>query len=225
MMQSVLKNVADLWRARKGLVILIVAGALVLFLAAVAPQAWATPEQRRLSATITNINGNPDPPTCVRQCDGPLIVETLDPGFGAGVDVNNVPYYITDNILWDLGVTKLADVNVHHSGKVDITDGHFDDPTQPPKHAMIWLNPAIGSFDVWFDVNKNGTFDDGDGIMGPGPTATGAGVCIDPCDVGGVTMPASNGIRPVSFALAAVIGVVVAVGAAVTWRRRRSSER
>lgn len=224
-MQSVLKNVADLWRARKGLVILIVAGALVLFLAAVAPQAWATPEQEHLLGTITNINGNPDPPTCVSACDGPLVVETMNGGFGGGVNAQDVPVYITNNTEWFSGTTTLADVTVFNPQPttVDIVGGHFDDPPRPPRHAMIWLDPEPGSYDVWFDVNKNGTFDDGDGIMGRKPTPTGAGVCIDPCLVGGSTLPGRIGLTSSWIVLAGLVGV--GAGAAAIWKRRRSSER
>jgi hypothetical protein len=220
MMLNAGENLSNLWRARKGLIVLLLAGGLICVLAVVAPHAWATPDQKPLAQTITDIDNNPDPPDCVWQCDGPIYMSTTNAPFG-GLTASDVPVYVTNNIAWTKDVTKIGDpgVVVFNQTTVDIVNGDFS-----PNPALIWDKPQPGYYDVFIDVNGNGELNDGDGIVGSFGTGgqqpwVGAGICVDPCDVGGASLPARAGFRPVWFGLAALISV--GAGAALVWKRRR----
>jgi hypothetical protein len=218
------ENVSRLWQARSGLIILLIAGGLICLLAVLAPQAWATPDQKPMADTTTKIDGNPDPPECLLQCAGPVMLETWDDGFGAGVTVDDVDVYVTLNITWTLGVTSIGDpeVVVVHQTTVDLVNGHF----HPDNPALIWDLPQAGYYDVFFDVNKDGTLNDGDGLLGPegsGPAQpiwVGAGICVDECAVGGATVPSERRLWLLGVAFVALIGV--GTGANLAWRRLRS---
>jgi len=215
------KITAPVGGSKLGVVAILVVGALVLMLAALAPQAWATHSQRPLSQTITNINGNPTPPQCIDQCDGPVYMTTTGSGFGSHVTVANVPVYITENAKWIIDDTDVNDLQVFHTTTVDIVNGQFD-----PNPALIWEFPLPGYFDVFFDVSKNGVLRDGDGILGPeepdpgDPIWVGAGICVDICEVGGVTLPAGNVLHLLWFGLPALLAL--GVGGALIWRYRRA---
>jgi hypothetical protein len=218
------ENLANLWRTRKGLIILLLAGGLICLLAAAAPQAWATPDQRvSQEGSIPDVDGNDDPPDCERQCDGPIYLETENEGFGSSVTAYNVPVYVTDNITWTKDVTKIGDpgVNVRHTTTVDIVNGHFD-----PNPVLVWPFPEVGFFDIFFDVNLNGEFNDGDFILGdfgpvPGqPIWRGAYICVEECPVGGATVPARSSLKPLLFAVGALVSAGAAI--AIVWGRRRA---
>ena len=202
-----------------GVAALLVIGALLLMLAARTPQAWATHDQKPLTQTITEINGNPDPPDCLLDCDGPIRMTSLDAPFGA-VTVSDVPVYVTENTGWIKDTTDVTTLQVFHTTTVDIVNGDFD-----PNPALIWANPEPGYFDVFFDVNKNDVLNDGDAILGPEEPGTGetiwvgAGICVDPCAVGGVTVPAARGLGLLWFGVAAVTGL--GAFGALAWRRWR----
>jgi len=72
-MQSTKENAVGLWRARKGLVVLLMAGALVALLAVLAPQAWATPDQNPLQQTIEV------------PCVGPIVGAVFEDVTGDGI--------------------------------------------------------------------------------------------------------------------------------------------
>jgi hypothetical protein len=223
-MSNARENLLNLWRTRKGLIMLLLAGGLICLLAALAPQAWATPDQKRLSNTITEFNHNPQPDTCVSQCDGPIYISAKDPQnppFGS-LTRYGVPVYVTDNITWTKDFTSITDPEVRVRNPpttVDIVDGDFDPPL-----ALVWAKPLPGNFDVFIDVNGNGVLNDGDGILGPfgsgpgQPDWVGAYICVDAC-VGGATVPATTRFQPLWFGLAAL--VAVGAGAVVVWKRRR----
>jgi hypothetical protein len=193
---------------------------LICLLAAVAPQAWATPDQKRLSDTITEFNDNPTPPDCLWQCDGPFYLKSQNAPFG-NLTQSDVPVYVTKNMTWTKDVTSIGDpgVVVFNQTTVDIVNGDFD-----PNPALIWDKPHPGYFDIFIDVNGNGRLNDGDGILspfgsGPGqPEWVGAGICVEPC-IGGTTVPLGRDLRPFWFALAGLCSA--GVGAALVWRRRR----
>jgi hypothetical protein len=206
------------------LIVLLLAGGLICLLAAIAPQAWATPEQEPLSDTITDFNDNPTPPDCLWQCDGPVEIRSMDAPFedpsGGPLMDTWVQVYIIENTGWISGTTKLADVVTRHGTVVYVDNGNFD-----PNPAMIWDEPEPGYYDLWFDVNGNEVFDDGDGILGieepePGDPAVGAGICVVPCRVGGVTVPDRRlGLVALWAAMGALFSALVTVG--LFWRRRQ----
>lgn len=217
------KITAPVGGSKLGVVAILVVGALVLTLAALAPQAWAIHNQRPLSQTITEINDNPTPPDCIDQCDGPVFMRSMNAPFSA--TEYGVPVYITENVKWEKDVTNIADLEaaglVVHTTTVDIVDGDFD-----PNPALIWEFPLPGYFDVFFDVSKDGVLRDGDGILGPEEPApdqeiwVGAGICVDICEVGGVTVPAGNVLHLLWFGLPALLAL--GVGGALIWRYRRA---
>jgi hypothetical protein len=221
------QNLLNLWRARKGLIVLLLAGGLVCLLAAVAPQAWATPEQKPLAKSITDFNDNPVPPECIWPCDAPVEIATKGKVFTDTTTgdwfTGTIDVYITENTEWFTDTTTVLDppgnVVVYHTTTVEVVNGEFD-----PNPAVIWDPPLPGYYDVFFDVDRDGLFEDGDGILGPeapapDDPAVGAGICIVPC-VGGATVPGrwSGSVVP-WIGLAALVGAGATVGLA--WRRRR----
>lgn len=228
-MHRVRENLANVWTARRGLVVLVVVGALVAVLAVAAPAAWATPRQKRLEqgGTITAINGNPEPGPnpefdCVPACEGPLQIETLDQGFGSDVTESGVTFYVTNNIVWptDTPVIGEPGVEVYSTGQVDIVNGHFS-----PNPVTVWESPEPGYYDVFIDVNAPfGELNEGDGILGAGAPGAevyvGAGICVVECPVGGATVPAGIGLPSLVLALAVLVGV--GGGAAIIWKRHKA---
>jgi hypothetical protein len=217
------QKLSNLWRARKGLIVLLLAGVVVCVLAAVAPQAWATPDQKPLATTTTDFNDNPVPPECISPCNAPVEISTKWQVFTDTTTgdwfTGTIDVYITENVVWLTDTTKVADITVFHQTTVEVVNGEFY-----PNPAVIWDPGQPGYYDVFFDVNRNGEFNDWEGVLGaeapaPDDPAVGAGICIVPC-VGGATVP-GRGLGSVVpwIGLAALVGAGATVGLA--WRRRR----
>ena len=201
---------------------LLLAGAVVA-LAIIAPQAWATPSQDALRATV--------PPDqvfasdsqgdrmigCFRACDEPVYV--VGDGFPANATFTAT---VTSDTEWVTDTTTLADVTVHNQVQIQ-TDSNGDfGPT------MVWYPPLFpGNYDVFFDVGGDAEeFDDGDAVINPwapGDAPTGKnsyGFCVEACPaVGGVTTPVSRIGLAVPF-----LGLLLLIGGGATgvlmWRRR-----
>lgn len=209
----------DVRQARKGLIALLLVGCAIVFLAVMAPQAWATPDQDALRQTTLPPNtgipvdrhGNPiQPDDCFRACDQP--VYAMGGGFPANTDID---VCITEDALWVPGVTQIAPLVVDDACATVHTDG--DGAFGPD---LIWDTPLIvGQYDIVFDVNQNGVFDNGDSVNNP--ELDDWGLCVQECPVGGATLPMSKvGLLAPLAGLVALVGGAAA--AAVVWKHRRS---
>jgi hypothetical protein len=226
MMQNARENLDGLWRSHKGLVVLLFVGLIISLLAVLAPQAWATPGQRPLMQTTTNVVPEDPVPDCLWVCEDPVRVRTTLTGFNV-IAQTVADVYITDNITWTAATTMyngtmVGTVPVVHQTQVTIgADGHFI-----PNPVTIWNPPLVpGIYDIFFDVNRDGEFNNDDAVLYPeGRSLTnlyrGAAICVVPCTVGGATLPSKTGIGLRWLALPALVGAGAA--AAFVWRRRRS---
>jgi hypothetical protein len=154
-------HLVGLWEEHKGLIALLCVGGMILVLAAMAPGAWATPNQSPLRKTVpqgdvlaTDVNGveknlfNAGEAVYVRAKNG---------AFAAS---NPVDIYVVPDAAWAVNDAIPADVS---GGKETITtnaNGAFDGPPYP----MVWASAVAGRYDAVFDENQNGIFDGGDGV-------------------------------------------------------------
>jgi hypothetical protein len=203
----------DLW------CLLLVAG-LVFVLAAIAPGVWATPGQSPLRQTLpqgdvvaTDENGVEKNEFSTNES---VAINVRNGSFTPGSQVDI--YVVVDN-LWTIGKAITADV----SGGVDTilvnANGAFGPP--PP---VVWPAPLTpGRYDVVFDANRNGLFDDGDGVD-DAVLGTGFVVQAISIPVGGVARYA-NSFRLIAPWIRSAVLVAVVVAAVLVGLRRYGESR
>lgn len=203
------KTKKDLW----GLLLL---GGLVLLLAAMAPGAWATPNQSPLRQTLpqgdvvaTDENGVEKNLFLANE---DVAVSVKDGSFTPG---SQVDIYVVVDAAWNEGDAITADV----SGGVDTVTVNANGAFGPPP-PVVWPAPLTpGRYDVVCDANRNVVFDAGDGVD---DAVLGTGFVVEevppPVPVGGIAFRA-NSFKLLApwIGLTAVMGVVVAA-VVVRWR-------
>ena len=194
-------------------------GVVVLLLAAMAPGAWATPNQNPLRQTLPSGDVNATDPTGVIknlfQVGESVHVRVKNGSFTPG---SQVDVYVVVDDLWTIGKAITADVSGGMETLIANANGAFDGPPFP----QVWAPPLVpGNYDVVFDANRDGLFNDTDGVD---DAVLGTGFVVQapppPVPVGGIAiLPNRFELLAPWVGLAALIGVV-AVAAVVRLRKQ-----
>jgi hypothetical protein len=204
-----------LWKEHKGLMALLCVGGVILVLAAMAPGAWATPNQSPLRQTVPQGDVIATDPNGVEKnlfnAGEPVHVNVKNGTFAAGIPVD---VYVVPDAAWNVQDPIPADVSGGKETIITNANGAFDGPPFP----LVWAAAVVGRYDAVFDANQNVVFDDGDGVD-DAVLGTGFVVQEAPVPVGGIAiLPDRFNLLAPWVGLAALMGVMVA---AVVVRLRR----